>query len=720
MAQAKTQRQAFEWESAPLVGAETVEPIAGPEASTNNAEWMSAPLVEQTPPGLSADNIDPNMEAPAIVRAQVGALDKPEDRLAALRQTYSDAQPHGDNNFIMTDPETGKTMIYNRESWVPSGGDFASILPEIGEGVGGILGGIGGFVGGGAAGTAVPVVGTAIGAGAGAITGAGAGATVGRETVQRGLNWAFGNEDTRTTDEQIGDAVSTFGWNAGGQALGMGAGALIGKAAKAIGPGGKNIVAGAADDPAKAAQRAADLKAIGVEPTAGMVNGRPATAIKEQALAPTRAGKPIENRIAQAFDAMDSEADRIVSGLTPQTLTRQELGEALKEQAAVLKSQTKARSDALYQRVDDLIGGKNAVGGQTRAYLEALEAQKKAMGKSALLNDGPALDTVITQAKAVSDDLKKGINFNQLKDARTAIGRIANDPQVDGVLRDRAQGLYGALTADMGETAASAGNEALVAWRKANNYFRRMNDAKGAFGTKTSIDPIIRAQTPEQAADWVLGQVNKGGTRLNAVRRQIERTEGGADLWNTLTGSTIERMGVTRGVDGVEAFNPTQMLKQWTKLSPEAKDAMFKGTARKQFRDDLDRLARIADNMKNYRRLDNHSGTQKAASVLGELNPFSKDNLLGAVVGGIGGGGVGAVAGGVGRAAGSFAAKRWQAKLLTDPKTVEWLATIPAAQMQKGGLKAHLAKLSEIARTTTDQSLRVAINDYRREIRYDD
>lgn len=720
MAQAKSNRQAFEWESAPLVGAETVEPTSGPDVSTNNAEWMNAPLVEQTALGLSAENIDPNLEAPALVRAQVGALDKPEDRLAALRKTYPDAQPHDGNNFIMTDPETGKTMIYNRESWIPSGGDFASILPEIGEGVGGILGGVGGFVGGAAAGSAVPVIGTGIGAGAGAITGAGAGATAGREVVQRGANWLFGNEDTRTADEQIEDAAKTFAWNAGGQALGMGAGAVIGKAAKALGPGGKNLIAGAADDPVAAAQRAADLKAVGIEPTAGMVNGRPTTAVKEQALAATRAGKPIEDRIAQAFDAMDSEANRIVSGLTPQTMTRQELGEALKDQAAVLKSQTKARSDALYQRVDDLIGGRTADGSQTRAYLKALEEQKKAMGKSALLNDGPAIDTVLKQTKAITEDLTKGINFNQLKDARTAIGRIANDPQVDGVLKDRAQGLYGALTADMGATAANSGDEALVAWRKANNYFRRMNDAKGTFGTKTSIDPIIRAQTPEQAADWVLSQVNKGGTRLNAVRRQIERTEGGADLWNTLTGSTIERMGITRGVDGVEAFNPTQMLKQWTKLSPEAKDAMFKGTARKQYRADLDRLARIADNMKNYRRLDNHSGTQKAASALGEMNPFSRDNLLGAAVGGMTGGGVGAVAGAVGRPVASFAAKRWQAKLLTDPKTVEWLTRIPSAEMQKGGLKAHLAKLSEMAKTTADQSLRVAINDYLREVRYEE
>ena len=89
------------------------------------------------PRDISADSGD----APWNVRMAVGALDKPEDRLKALQKTYPDAKPYGDDNFIFTD-ENGRTSLYNRESWFPSLGDFASIAPEIGETVGGAIGGV--------------------------------------------------------------------------------------------------------------------------------------------------------------------------------------------------------------------------------------------------------------------------------------------------------------------------------------------------------------------------------------------------------------------------------------------------------------------------------------------------------------------------------------------------------------------------------------------------
>lgn len=684
------------WENDPIV-----------ELAGVAAPWENDPIVAPTKK-LNPDDIDPNMEAPPLVRAQVGALDKPEDRLNALRKTYPDAQPLDDDNFIMSDPATGKTMIYNQPGWVPSMGDFASIAPEIGEGVGAV----GGAIGGATVGTGVaPGPGTV----AGGMLGAGVGATAGREATQRGMNWMFGNEDTRTTGEQIGDAAKTFAFNAAGEGLGVAAAPLISKGIRAakntFGGGGKNLLVGAADDAAQAGQRAADFRAIGVEPTAGMVNGNANTAIREQAIAATRAGKPIQDRIGQAFDGINSETDRIIGGLTPQMMTRQELGQALKDQASAYKSASKARGDYLYDEAGRLTGDAPAAGTNTRQFLEGLQAERQGMTKSAALNDGKALDEVIRQTKAITDDLGAGINFNQLKEARTRIGRIANDPAVEQVTRDRAQGLYQAMAADMGATAESVGGDALQAWKKANNRFRRTREADGVLNTKNSLDPILKAQTPEQAADWVLGQVNKGGTRINAVRRQIERTEGGPELWNTLTGSTVERLGINRSGE----FSPTRLLSGWRNLSDEAKNAMFHGTGRAQFRQDLDRLARVSENLKGYRGFDNHSGTAKAGVAMGELNLADGKSLLAAAFGG-----PKAWAGmAIGKAA-SFGTSRWQAKLLTSPETVNWLSRIPQAQMQKGGLSAHLGQLAKVAADTSDNALAVAINDYLREVGYSD
>src|ERR1051326_442876 len=96
---------------------------------------------------------DTTSGAPLSVRARVGSVPEqisqgagPDLRLQAIRKIYPDAQPTGDGNFVYTDPKTGKRTLYN-----PPGldfGDVASIIPQIGETVGGALGAAGGAVAG--------------------------------------------------------------------------------------------------------------------------------------------------------------------------------------------------------------------------------------------------------------------------------------------------------------------------------------------------------------------------------------------------------------------------------------------------------------------------------------------------------------------------------------------------------------------------------------------
>jgi hypothetical protein len=142
-----------------------------------------------------------------------------------------------------------------------------------------------GGVGGAAAGSAVPIVGSTAGGVAGAMTGAGLLGTATKEATQRGLNWLFDNKDTRTTGEQLTDAATTFGLNAAGEGVGR-------LAAKGLQAGKQawvgRAIGGGADDPVKAAERLADYNAIGVEPTAGMINGQKKTSLLEHALIPTR------------------------------------------------------------------------------------------------------------------------------------------------------------------------------------------------------------------------------------------------------------------------------------------------------------------------------------------------------------------------------------------------------------------------------------------------
>ncbi len=75
--------------------------------------------------------------------------------------------------------------------------------------------------------------GAAIGNVPGAMAGAAMGGTAGREAAQRGINWFYGNTDTRTGGEQLQDAAITAGANA----VGEGAGRAIGYGLKNVGRG---------------------------------------------------------------------------------------------------------------------------------------------------------------------------------------------------------------------------------------------------------------------------------------------------------------------------------------------------------------------------------------------------------------------------------------------------------------------------------------------------
>ncbi|TWF46330.1 hypothetical protein [Neorhizobium alkalisoli] len=65
------------------------------------SDAIAAKIFEE--PGPNPLDLDTSADAPNYIRLQVGALDKPEDRLAALRKTYPDAKPYGEDNFIYTD-----------------------------------------------------------------------------------------------------------------------------------------------------------------------------------------------------------------------------------------------------------------------------------------------------------------------------------------------------------------------------------------------------------------------------------------------------------------------------------------------------------------------------------------------------------------------------------------------------------------------------------------
>lgn len=481
----------------------------------------------------------------------------------------------------------------------------------------------------------------------------------------------------------------------------------------------KNRIIGGADKGAVIAQRAKDFQDIGVQPTTGMVSGSARAAAKEHALSMTGAGKNLQERMGDAFTKQGDEFGRIVDGITSRTNpgaktnTRQELGDMLRQQAQAAKDAAYARSESLYNDVGRLTGDKAVTSDATKAFSKSLAETKKGLGKSEALNRGPQLDQAIKQTQAIVDDMGKGMTFTKLKEARTAISQIANKPDVDPALKAHLQGLRNAITADMEATARGAGDYALQAFRKANNHYRRTFDGETGFGKGSPVNAVINKPTPEEIYGYVTGKSKEGGSRLNAIRRQIEKTDDGKATWDNLTGSVVERMGL-KNADDVGSYDPGMFMRNWKAMAPEAKDVLFKGTARSQYRADLDRLARIADDMAKYGKHKNHSNTQTHKTMLEEANPFDKGSLLAAALAGPKGFALAAGA----KGANAFS-KRYQARMLADPETVRWLAGIPKAQVEKGGLRKHVSALADIARKTPDPVTRTAVHEYLRNVGYE-
>ena len=93
-------------------------------------------------PAPSEKQIEMTTGAPLGVRAAVGSSTTMQDKLATLKQYFPDAQPYDKDNFIYTDPKTGRATLMNERNPVlfgvplPTMGDIAGALPEISEFVG--------------------------------------------------------------------------------------------------------------------------------------------------------------------------------------------------------------------------------------------------------------------------------------------------------------------------------------------------------------------------------------------------------------------------------------------------------------------------------------------------------------------------------------------------------------------------------------------------------
>lgn len=595
--------------------------------------------------------IDRDTGAPPFVRAQVGGSPS-QDRLANIKRFFPDAAPYGDDNFIFTNPNSGRLTLYN-----PPGfdvvGDVASLTREF-------------FVGTGA--TFGAILGTPAGPPGAALL-AGTGATTAGEIYDTYSNIFLGRVDNRSIFDRTVDAGTEFFLSASGQR----GGELVAEGTKrALGGGTK-----------KAARLAEKFRSLRIDPTAGAVTSSITVGTLEKALE----ASPFSSNIVQ------QQAERVLEQITRAAkdtvskigipVSKAEMGSVIRTSVSNAAGRFEAKQDAAYDKAFDLIGEDAPVA------LDAVRALRKKLENE--LSDAPrSLDSAygkaINELKLIELDAAESavegkIPFAALRRIRTRIGKDLDEPLLAGSTGSQNEVMkqvYGALTEDMSAVAKLSGPEARKALEVADRYTRAWMNTAGV-----TLNKIGKFDTDERAYTFAMSRLGDGGTNLQRLRNQFEPEE-----WDTIAASVLERIGLAKagGQDSLgEVFSVNEFLTNWNKMSPEAKNALFGGKRYAEMRKGLDTLVEVGSSLKGVEKLANTSNTSRV------LIAYLTFTGLGSALAEVGTGqGAGALTAFLLAGVGS----RYAAKLITYPKFINWLTT-PVTNPNR--ISAHFGRLTAIA-----------------------
>ena len=614
--------------------------------------------------------IDKESGAPIRVRGIVGSAPV-KDKLRNLEQFYPDAVPYGDDNFVFTDPGTGRPTLFNPEGL--DVGDVAGVAREGAQAVGGTLGAAGGVLlsaatGPGAPAAVIPAT----------VAGAGLGTAAGGSLFDISMELFTDRIDTRTIGERLVDTTLDFGAGAIGQRFGE----LIDEGVSAATAFVKEKGGQASKAAARALVEAFD--SLGIDPPAGAVSGSRAILTVGKSLEAAPASSDIMQRQAERILAQTKTAAEKVANEFGKARTKQGAGEVIKTAAKKAAERFGFRQEALYDEAFDLVGADtpvvvNAVKELREAMENELARAPRALGRA--LNSGLKILREI-ELDAASPD---GLAFGALRQVRTMIGRDIDSPMLAGSTGSQNEALkriYGALTDDMSAAARAAGPAAAKRLAVADRFTRQfMNTA-----SKT-MQKIADFEADERAFAFAMQSARDGGSALTRLRRHFTPEE-----WDTVAGTVLNNLGkATPGAQDAagEAFSVNTFLTNWNRLAPEAKKALFGGKRYADLAPELDKLVRVIGSLKELEKVTNTSNTARNLMAYGAINSF------GAALGGFVGGDVESAGGGaLVTLFGTIVAPRVAARLITSPAFVKWLTT---PVKNANSLATHVSRLSAIA-----------------------
>ena len=231
-----------------------------------------------------------------------------------------------------------------------------------------------------------------------------------------------------------------------------------------------------------------------------------------------------------------------------------------------------------------------------------------------------------------------GLTYEAMKDLRTELREIKQRGEKGGLLPEgmsqRELGdIYTALTKDLGSAAEITGGPAArTAWERANTL---SNDRKEVLevlnkvvGSKSRSDEGVYATLLRMAGTGPGADIEALARTKDALQGIPGHLPGSPGAWENVSSTVISRLG--RNSQG--EFSPNLFIRDYDKLSPEAKRLLFHGVGRGDVLGSLDDIATVSRKYVQAGKLANTSGTAGHATATAALTTAAASLMKGDVV----------------------------------------------------------------------------------------
>jgi hypothetical protein len=639
-------------------------------------------------------NVDSESGAPALVSMAVGPSGERSDdeRLRTLQNYYPDAVLYGENNFIFTDPDTGRFTLYNAPGF--DARDVAEYAKIGVEAIGGGFGAAAGFVSGLATGPGAVVTSPTL-----AVIGAG----VGTEVAARIYDVSMGVFARReTAPKTLAQEFAETGIRVGLAATSQAAGPVIAEA-------GKRALTGVSSTARNAAATLVEkFKSLGIEPVGAAIGrkgmlGRMGAGFEQMAAAGPIMQRQAERVVVQLDDALQK-----ISSAMGEIRTVNEAGAALKASVEAAEKRVRDGFSKKYTEVFDEIGADTIVDdlGNVESALQPLLSQIAQLPIDAQ-PEGKILSLVKKYDSLVQYARTGNMTFETLRDLRTQLRLIKGSKNKSGTQGDYdnlVENVYKAITDDL-SVAANKVNPNLGGKLKAIDTERAIfaNTAQKTF------DKIKSYDADNQAFDYLMTS-SKGMGREGVKALQRLKENFTPEEWGDVSASALYNLGrenVGAQVGDAAEFSTATFMKRLSEIKkngPEAFEALFGGTQYAEVADDLMKLVDVVGALKEVKRYTAFSNSP------GAINQMIFWQALSSAATGLAAGDVLGAAAAIG---GTVLAPAFAAKLMTNPAVIQWLST-PASQISKD-VASHVARLVAIGQAQPE--IQEEIRQYYKAIR---